>query len=243
MENQGDLRLLSKAGMTAREHHPQQVIFDGVRRKDFLDDRDERPLAFKEPAKLGGERARRAPAPQDIKSAIFRRGHKPSGGILRHAAEFPHLHRAAEGILHHVFRQREVVDSENPRQGGHHPPRFTAKEKVARFHLMQPRKDLNFALLRHARAENPATSRGGIPVFADIHVFLAARSRTRRRCSPGSSPGDKPSDEPLKLSHPQAPYMLSFRTGRTSTEPPTSSIGQAFESSTACAMSLASTSI
>src|SRR5215467_55704 len=241
MENQGDLRLLSKAGMTAREHHPQQVIFDGVRREDFLDDRDERPLALKEPPKLRGERARRAPTPQDIKSAIFRRGHKPSGRILGHAAEFPHLHRTAEGILHHVFRQREVMDSENPREGGHHPPRFTAKEKVARFHLTQPRKDLNFALLRHARAEKSRHVTRGNPCLRGHPRLSCARSRTRRRCSPGSSPGDKPSDEPLKLSHPQALYMLSFRTGRTSTEPPTSSIGQAFESSTACAMSLAST--
>jgi hypothetical protein len=36
-------------------------------------------------------------------------------------------------------------------------------------------------------------------------------------------------------------YMLGFATGRTSTEPPASRIGQPFEISTACATSLAST--
>ena len=38
-------------------------------------------------------------------------------------------------------------------------------------------------------------------------------------------------------------YMLSCWTGRTSTEPPTSRIGQPFEISTACARSLASISV
>ncbi len=38
-----------------------------------------------------------------------------------------------------------------------------------------------------------------------------------------------------------APYI--FRTGRTSTRPPASRIGQPWESSTACARSFASTSV
>src|SRR5882672_6734293 len=88
------------------------------------------------------------------------------GRIFRHAAEFPHFHRAAKGILHDIFRQREVLHAEDPRQGGDHPPCFAPKEKIARFH--------------------------GFSVC----------------------------------------YMFIFSSGRTSTEPPTSRIGQPFESST-----------
>ena len=59
------------------------------------------------------------------------------GWVFRHATEFPNLHGAAEGILHDVLCQREVVDTEDPRESGHHAPGFAPKEKIARFHLEQ----------------------------------------------------------------------------------------------------------
>jgi hypothetical protein len=37
---------------------------------------------------------------------------------------FPHLERSAEGILHDVFCQREVMNSEDARKRGNHAARF-----------------------------------------------------------------------------------------------------------------------
>src|SRR5437870_5167339 len=63
--------------------------------------------------------------------AVLCGGHKPRGGVLRQSAEFPHLERTAEGVLYHVFRQREVLDSKDARQRGDHAPRFAPKQMVA----------------------------------------------------------------------------------------------------------------
>ena len=93
-------------------------------------------------------------------------------GFSGTSAEFPHLKRAAEGVLHDVFRQREVVDSKDARQRGNYAPRFAPKQMIA-----------------------------GI-----YHMFI-------------------------------------FMTGRTSTAPSTSRIGQPLESSTACSRSRASISV
>src|SRR5213593_264971 len=86
--------------------------------------------------------------------------------------ELPHLQRAAEGVLHHVFCQREVFDAEDARQRGDHSPRFPPEEMLVQLH-----------------------------------------------------------------------HMLVFRTGRTSTTPPPSKMGQPNESSTAWARSFASISV
>lgn len=103
---------------------------------------------------------------------MLRGGHEPRRGILGDAAELPHLQRAAEGVLHHVFCQREVLDAEDARQRGDHPPRFPPEEMLVQLH-----------------------------------------------------------------------HMSVFRTGRTSTTPPPSKMGQPNESSTAWARSLASISV
>ena len=60
-----------------------------------------------------GANARRALAPHDVQGGVLWRGHQPSRRIVRHAANAPRLHRAAEGVLHHVLCQREVVNAEN----------------------------------------------------------------------------------------------------------------------------------
>ena len=131
VEHERDLRLLGQPRMAAGEHHAQLIVFDRVSSKELFDRRGERPFALEQPPQFRRERARRALAPQNVERAVLRRGHEPRGRVLRHAAEFPHFQRAAEGVLHDVFRQREVVDSEDARQRGDHAPRF-APEKMIR---------------------------------------------------------------------------------------------------------------
>src|SRR5215475_5312619 len=46
-----------------------------------------------------------------------------------------HFQTSAEGVLDNVFRQGEVVYSENPRQGGDHTPRLVPEKMIAGFHL------------------------------------------------------------------------------------------------------------
>ena len=136
VEHQRDLRLFGETGMAAGKHHAQLIVLDGLRREDFLDRRRERPFAFKQAAEFGREGARGALAAEDVERAVFRRGHEPRRGVLGHASEFPDLERAAEGVLHDVFCQREVMDSEDARKRGDHAPRFAPKEMVAGFHHM-----------------------------------------------------------------------------------------------------------
>src|SRR5208282_3393095 len=155
--------------MAAGEHHAKQIVFYCARCKEFLNDRGECPFALKKPAQLRRKGACRALAPQDVQCAVLCSGHEPGRRVLRHAANSPHLQRAAEGVLHDVLRQREVVDAKDARQRGDHPPRLAPEEMIAGLH-----------------------------------------------------------------------HMFSCMTGRTSTEPPTSRIGQPLEISTACARSLAS---
>ena len=102
----------------------------------LLDGGDDGPLAFEQAPEFGREGARGALAAQHVERAVFRGGHQPGGWVLRHAAEFPDLQRAAEGVLDDVFRQREVVDSEDARQSGDHPPGFAAEQVIARLHHM-----------------------------------------------------------------------------------------------------------
>src|SRR6516162_5727859 len=155
--------------MTAGEHHSEQIVLYRVGGKEFLDDRSEGPLALQKPAQLRRKAARRALTPQDVERAVLGGGHQPCRGVLRHPANAPHLQRAAEGVLHDVLCQREVVDAEDACQRGDHAPRLASEEMIAGPH-----------------------------------------------------------------------HMFSCMTGRTSTEPPTSKIGQPLESSTAWVRSLAS---
>jgi hypothetical protein len=130
---------------------------------------------------------------------FFAAAKMPGGWIFGHAAEFPPLHGAAEGILHDILCQREVVDTEDPRESGYHPPGFAPKER-------------------------------SVPSGAVLPLG-------------GGHQGDRKRRPKVAKRGPRKPYMLSFSTGRTSTDPPTSRRGQSFESSTACVMSLASMSI
>ena len=89
---------------------------------------------FEEAAQLGREGAGGAFAAEDVERAILGRGHQPGGGIFRHAAKLPDFQRAAEGVLHHVFCQREVVHAEDSGQRGHHAACFASEEMLLRVH-------------------------------------------------------------------------------------------------------------
>src|SRR5262249_47072271 len=52
------------------------------------------------------------------------------GRVLGDTAELPHLQRTAEGVLHDVFRQRQVVDPEDARQRGDDAPRFAPEQML-----------------------------------------------------------------------------------------------------------------
>src|SRR5262249_16444568 len=68
--------------------------------------------------------------------AVLRGRHEPGARVLRHAAEFPDIHRAAEGVLYGVFCQREVVDSEDTCQRRDHAPRLASEEMIEGVHHM-----------------------------------------------------------------------------------------------------------
>ena len=157
MEHERDLRFLRKPRMAAGEHHPKLIVFDRVRSKQLLDDGGERPFAFEQLPQLWREGARGALAPQDVERAVLCGGHEPRGGVFRHSAEFPHLKRTAEGVLHDVFRQREVVDSKDARQRGDYAPRFAPEEMIAGIYHM-------FIFMTGRTSTAPSTSKIGQPL-------------------------------------------------------------------------------
>src|SRR5437899_261116 len=169
VEHQRDLRRLREPRVAAGEHHAQLIVLDGVCPKQLLDGGRQLLVGLEQPAQLRRERACRALAPQYVDGAMLRGGHEPCGRIVRHPAKRPHLQRAAEGVLRHVFCQREVLDTEDARQRGDDPPRLSPEQMLVQLH-----------------------------------------------------------------------HMPVFRTGRTSTTPPPSKMGQPIESSTASARSFAS---
>src|ERR1700733_14348670 len=77
VENQRDLRLLPQPRMAAGKHHSKLVVLDGGRSKQFLDDGNDGPFAFKQARQLGRERTCGTLAAQDIKGAVLGRGHQP----------------------------------------------------------------------------------------------------------------------------------------------------------------------
>ena len=50
--------------------------------------------------------------------------------------EWPHLQRAAEGVLDDVFRQREVANAEDARQGGDEPSGLPPEQMLVGLHHM-----------------------------------------------------------------------------------------------------------
>ena len=157
VQHERDLRLLRKPRMAAGEHHAKLIVFDRVCSKKLLDNGGDSPFAFEQSPQLWREGARGAFAPQDVESAILCGGHEPRGGVLRHTAEFPHLQRTAEGVLHDVFRQCEVVDSKDARQRGNYAPRFAPKQMIAGVYHM-------FIFMTGRTSTAPSTSRIGQPL-------------------------------------------------------------------------------
>jgi len=152
-----DLSFLGQPRMAAGEHHPKLIVFDRVCSKKLLDDGGEGPLAFEQLPQLWRESARGALAPQDVESAVLCGGHEPCGRVLRQSAEFTHLERAAEGVLHDVFRQREVVNSKDARQRGDHARRFAPKKMIAGLYHM-------FIFMTGRTSTAPSTSKIGQPL-------------------------------------------------------------------------------
>ena len=134
VEDECHLHVLRQSRITAREHHPQLLVVDGVRGEGLVDEGGDRPFRLEQAAHLGRERARRPLAPDDVECPVLRRRHEPGGRVLGHAADLPHLQRPAEGVLDDVFRQREVVHTEDPRERGNHAPRLTPEEMLAQLH-------------------------------------------------------------------------------------------------------------
>src|SRR6185312_4185963 len=92
-------------------------------------------LALEHPRELRREGGRRALSANDIERTIFCRRHEPRGRIVRHAAHLPHLERATERVLYHVFGQRQIVHAEDARERRDHARRFTAEEMLVELHV------------------------------------------------------------------------------------------------------------
>src|SRR5688572_4373627 len=134
VQDEDDLSLFREARVATREHHPQLVVADGLGLEQAVEGGTDGPLALEQLADLGGERARGALAAQDVERAILGGGHQPRRGVVGHSAELPDLERAAEGVLHDVLRQREVVHSEHAGERGDHAPRFTPEQVFVERH-------------------------------------------------------------------------------------------------------------
>jgi len=135
VEHQRDLHFFLETRIAAREHHAQLFVADDLRGEGFVDDGSERPLALEQSRELGCEMRRGALAANDVEGAILCGGHEPRGWIVRHAAHLPDLERATEGILHHVFGQRQVVHAEDAGERGDHARGFAAEEVLVELHV------------------------------------------------------------------------------------------------------------
>src|SRR5262249_2429705 len=84
VEHECDLRLLGEVRVTTGEHHPQQVVFNRVRRECFFNHRSERPFTFQQTSQFRREGAGCPLAAEQVKGAVFCRGHQPGGRVFRH---------------------------------------------------------------------------------------------------------------------------------------------------------------
>ena len=80
VKDQRDLRLLREPRMTARKHHPEQVVTDRSA-KVLVDQRHHGPLALEQAAVFRSKGARRPLAPKDVNRAAF-------GGVISQADGF-----------------------------------------------------------------------------------------------------------------------------------------------------------
>jgi hypothetical protein len=54
--------------------------------------------------------------------------------IVRNTGEPPHFQGSAEGVLNDIFCQRQIVDTKDPRQRGHHAAGFAPEKVFAKLH-------------------------------------------------------------------------------------------------------------
>jgi hypothetical protein len=117
--------------MAARKHHPQHAVPNRARLELLLYRGSQRPLAFNPSPHFRSECAGRPLPAHRVQRAVLRRRHQPRRRILRQSAHLPRFHRAAEGVLHNVFRQRKVLYPEDPRERRHHSSRLAAKQLIS----------------------------------------------------------------------------------------------------------------
>ena len=106
----------------------------GVRGQNLINNRSKRPFALEQPSQFGRKSICGALAAQDVERAVTRRRHEPGRGIIGRAAHTPHFQGAAKSVLHHIFRQREVVNAEYPRQCGNQASRLVPEEMLVDVH-------------------------------------------------------------------------------------------------------------
>ena len=66
-------------------------------------------------------------APQVIDAAISGRLQQPSRGVLRHSRQWPALHCLYQSILHRVFHELQVLNTEATSEDRNDPPRFATE--------------------------------------------------------------------------------------------------------------------
>src|SRR5437762_10997535 len=112
--------------MAAHEHHPQTVV------REFLVGENRHvgrgALSLHQPDEFGFLVAENLFAPDHIQRQVAGSPHDPRGRIFRNAVKRPRLQRSGQRFLNHVFGQAEVLDAENPRQGGHHLSRLMTEK-------------------------------------------------------------------------------------------------------------------
>ena len=128
IQGERDLRLRWNKRMAAHEHHPQTVV------RKFLVGENRNvgrgALSLHQPDDFTFLVAEDFLAPDHIQRQVAGSPHNPRGRIFRNAVKRPGLQRSGQHFLDHVLGQGEVLDAENPRQGGDHLSRLMPEKML-----------------------------------------------------------------------------------------------------------------
>jgi hypothetical protein len=128
VQDQGELRFFGQARLAAGKHHAQLLVAHDSGRKRLVQQGRQLLLGVERAAQLRRERSRRALAPQAIQRAVLRRRHQPPGRVVGYALRLPRFQGAAQGVLHHVFRELQLVQSEQARERRDHARRLASEQ-------------------------------------------------------------------------------------------------------------------
>ncbi len=134
MQHEGHLDVLVQPRVAAREHHPELVVLERVGKKERLEPRPQRPLAFDKVADLRGEFAGGSLPAKHVDRAVLGGGRQERGVVLRHALVAPRFERVGERLLNDVLREGEVLDAKRARERSQEARCFPSKEGVVRLH-------------------------------------------------------------------------------------------------------------